>query len=63
MNASGWENIHFVQPSDLQRVWGEILKDFGEEALRLLLCIQVKMLHGSSAIWVWSSEEKFGLNI
>lgn len=35
MNASGWENIHFVQPSDLQRVWGEILKDFGEEALRL----------------------------
>lgn len=35
VNASGWENTHFVQPSDLQRVWGEILKDFGEEALRL----------------------------
>jgi len=23
-----------VQPSDLQRVWGGILKDLGEEALR-----------------------------
>ena len=35
MNASGRESAHFVQPSDLQRVWGEILKDLGEEAFRL----------------------------
>lgn len=35
MNVSGWESTHFVWPSDLQRVWGEILKDWGEEAWRL----------------------------
>lgn len=29
------ENTHFVRPSDLQGVWGEVLKDFGQEALRL----------------------------